>query len=176
MEICVFCSANAEISPAYFAAAAQLGAWIGRNGHKLVFGGCNMGLMEEVARATHEAGGMTIGVVPTIIEKGGKVSEYVDVRMLCDTLSDRKDLMIQRSDVIIALPGGIGTLDEIFTVLAASSIGYHDKSVILLNVDGFWQPLLDMLAAMKVQGVLRDGFDKHLSVAEDVTQIERFLP
>lgn len=176
MDICVFCSANAEIAPAYVAAAAELGDWIGRNGHKLVFGGCNMGLMETVARAAHEAGGIVIGVVPTIIEEGGRVSEYVDVRMLCDTLSDRKDLMIQRSDAIIALPGGIGTLDEIFTVLAASSIGYHDKSVILFNVDAFWQPLLGMLAALKEQGMLRDGFDRHLFVMDDIAQLERFLP
>ena len=124
MNICIFCSANSNLPTEYFDRTRELGAWMGANGHTLVFGGCNLGLMECVAEAVHNAKGMTIGVVPSIVEKGGKVSEHVDVKILCDNLSDRKDLMIQRSDVIIALPGGVGTLDEIFTVLAAASIGY----------------------------------------------------
>lgn len=94
------------------------------NGHTLVFGGCNLGLMECVAKAVHDAGGTTIGVVPMIIEKGGKVSDHVDVKMMCDNLSDRKDLMLAQCDVAVALPGGVGTLDEIFTIAASASIGY----------------------------------------------------
>ena len=145
MNICIFCSANSNLPTEYFDRTRELGAWMGANGHTLVFGGCNLGLMECVAEAVHNAKGMTIGVVPSIVEKGGKVSEHVDVKILCDNLSDRKDLMIQRSDVIIALPGGVGTLDEIFTVLAAASIGYHNKRVILYNIGGFWNSLIAML-------------------------------
>lgn len=171
MKICVFCSANSNISPEYFAAARQLGAWMAAEGHTLVFGGCNMGLMECVAKVVHEGGGQTVGVVPTIIEKGGKVSDYVDVRILCDNLSDRKDLMIQRSDLIIALPGGVGTLDEVFTVLAAASIGYHDKRVVLFNVGGFWDSLLAMLGDMKGRGVIRPGFDDTLKVVTSVGEL-----
>lgn len=107
MNICIFCSANSNLPTEYFDRTRELGAWMGANGHTLVFGGCNLGLMECVAEAVHNAKGMTIGVVPSIVEKGGKVSEHVDVKILCDNLSDRKDLMIQRSDVIIALPGGV---------------------------------------------------------------------
>ena len=81
-----------------------------------------MGLMECVARATHEAGGTTIGMVPRVVEQGGRVSDYVDVHVACDNLSDRKDLMLAQSDVLIALPGGIGTLDEVFTVAASHTI------------------------------------------------------
>lgn len=171
MKICVFCSANSNISPEYFDAARQLGAWMAAEGHTLVFGGCNMGLMECVAKAVHEGGGQTVGVVPTIIEKGGKVSDYVDVRILCDNLSDRKDLMIQRSDLIVALPGGVGTLDEVFTVLAAASIGYHDKRVVLFNVGGFWDSLLAMLGDMKGRGVIRPGFDDTLKVVTSVGEL-----
>ena len=171
MKICVFCSANNDIAPEYFAAARQLGAWMAAEGHTLVFGGCNMGLMECVAKAVHEGGGQTVGVVPTIIEKGGKVSDYVDVRILCDNLSDRKDLMIQRSDLIVALPGGVGTLDEVFTVLAAASIGYHDKHVVLFNVGGFWDSLLAMLSDMKGRGVIRPGFDDTLTVVKSVDEL-----
>ena len=94
MNICIFCSANSNIPTEYFERTSELGTWMGANGHTLVFGGCNLGLMECVAKAVHDAKGMTVGVVPTIVEKGGKVSEYVDVKILCDNLSDRKDLMI----------------------------------------------------------------------------------
>ena len=175
MNICIFCSANSNIPTEYFERTSELGTWMGANGHTLVFGGCNLGLMESVARAVHDAKGMTVGVVPTIVEKGGKVSDYVDVKILCDNLSDRKDLMIERSDVIIALPGGVGTLDEIFTVLAAASIGYHNKRVILYNIGGFWDSLIAMLDDMKTRGVLRAGFEDTVKVAHTLDEIAALI-
>ena len=175
MNICFFCSANSNIPTEYFERTSELGTWMGANGHTLVFGGCNLGLMECVAKAVHDAKGMTVGVVPTIVEKGGKVSDYVDVKILCDNLSDRKDLMIERSDVIIALPGGVGTLDEIFTVLAAASIGYHNKRVILYNIGGFWDSLIAMLDDLKARGVLRAGFDDTVKVAHTLDEIAALI-
>ena len=175
MNICIFCSANSNIPTEYFERTSELGTWMGANGHTLVFGGCTLGLMECVAKAVHEAKGMTVGVVPTIVEKGGKVSEYVDVKILCNNLSDRKDLMIERSDVIIALPGGVGTLDEIFTVLAAASIGYHNKRVILYNISGFWDSLIAMLDDLKTRGVLRAGFDDTVKVAHTLDEIAALI-
>lgn len=175
MNICIFCSANSNIPTEYFERTSELGTWMGANGHTLVFGGCNLGLMECVARAVHDAKGMTVGVVPTIVEKGGKVSDYVDVKILCDNLSDRKDLMIERSDVIIALPGGVGTLDEIFTVLAAASIGYHNKRVILYNIGGFWDSLIAMLDDLKARGVLRAGFEDTVKVAHTLDEIAALI-
>ena len=138
MNICVFCSAN-DVAPQYVAAAEKLGRWLGREGHTLVYGGANLGLMEAVARAAHEAGATVVGVVPAILEKTGRASDHIDVRVLCDSLDDRKAIMVERSDLFVALPGGVGTLDEIFTVVAAASIGYHHKRVVLLNIDGFWE-------------------------------------
>ncbi|WP_278900741.1 TIGR00730 family Rossman fold protein [Leyella stercorea] len=175
MNICIFCSANSNIPTEYFERTSELGTWMGANGHTLVFGGCNLGLMECVAKAVHDAKGMTVGVVPTIVEKGGKVSDYVDVKILCDNLSDRKDLMIERSDVIIALPGGVGTLDEIFTVLAAASIGYHNKRVILYNIGGFWDSLIAMLDDLKARGVLRAGFEDTVKVAHTLDEIAALI-
>ena len=175
MNICIFCSANSSLPTEHFERTRELGTWMGANGHTLVFGGCNLGLMECVAKAVHEAGGMTVGVVPSIVEKGGKVSEYVDVKILCDNLSDRKDLMIERSDVIIALPGGVGTLDEVFTVLASASIGYHCKRVILYDIDGFWDSLLAMLDDLKARGVIRAGFDETLKVATNLAEIKALI-
>ncbi len=175
MNICIFCSANSNIPTEYFERTSELGTWMGANGHTLVFGGCNLGLMECVAKAVHDAKGMTVGVVPTIVEKGGKVSDYVDVKILCNNLSDRKDLMIERSDVIIALPGGVGTLDEIFTVLAAASIGYHNKRVILYNIGGFWDSLIAMLDDLKARGVLRAGFEDTVKVAHTLDEIAALI-
>lgn len=175
MNICIFCSANSNIPTEYFERTSELGTWMGANGHTLVFGGCNLGLMECVAKAVHDAKGMTVGVVPTIVEKGGKVSDYVNVKILCDNLSDRKDLMIERSDVIIALPGGVGTLDEIFTVLAAASIGYHNKRVILYNIGGFWDSLIAMLNDLKARGVLRAGFEDTVKVAHSLDEIAALI-
>lgn len=153
----------------------ELGRWMGENGHTVVFGGCNMGLMECVARAAHDAGGRCIGVVPSIIEKGGRMSDYVDVHIPCDNLDDRKSLMVAQSDINIALPGGIGTLDEVFTVCAAASIGYHHKRVILYNMKGFWNSLLAMLDDLEQRGVLRAGFREMLLVANTLEDIQSLL-
>ena len=108
MNIAIFCSANSGIDPHFFQLTEELGTWLAENGHTVVFGGCDMGLMECVARAAHDAGGRTMGMIPAKVEERGHVSKYVDVEFRCDNLSDRKDLMLAHSDVLIALPGGIG--------------------------------------------------------------------
>ena len=173
LNVCVFCSANNNIAAEYFDAARELGRWIGHEGHALVYGGANLGLMEAVAREAHDAGAMVIGVVPTILEKTGRASDCIDVNIACDNLNDRKALMIDRSDLIIALPGGVGTLDEIFTVVAAASIGYHHKRVVLYNIGGFWNPLLALLDSLRKQGMLRPGFESSLPVANNLEDIKR---
>lgn len=175
MKIAIYCSANDNIDPEFFQMTTELGRWIGENGHTLVFGGCNMGLMECVARATREAGGQTIGVVPLIVEHRGRLSDSVDVHIPCDNLDDRKSLMVAQSDINIALPGGIGTLDEVFTVLAASSIGYHQKKVILYNMKGFWDSLLAMIDDLENKGVIRNGLRQHLIVADSLEEVVKYL-
>ena len=170
MNICVFCSAN-DVAPQYVAAAEKLGRWLGREGHTLVYGGANLGLMEAVARAAHEAGATVVGVVPAILEKTGRASDHIDVRVLCDSLDDRKAIMVERSDLFVALPGGVGNLDEIFTVVAAASIGYHHKRVVLLNIDGFWDSLLAMLDDLQSKGVLRPGLKETLTVVTEVEKV-----
>ena len=175
MKVAVYCSANKNIDPEFFTMTEELGRWLGENGHTVVFGGCNMGLMECIAKAVHDAGGQTIGVVPTIIEKGGKMSDYVDIHIPCDNLDDRKALMVAQSDINIALPGGVGTLDEIFTVCAAASIGYHQKKVVLYNMKGFWNSLLCMLNDLEQKGVIRDGFRSQLLVAESLEEVTGYI-
>ena len=173
MNICIFCSANKNLPAVYFERTRELGRWAAENGHTIVFGGVNQGLMECVAQAAHEADGMTIGVVPTIIEESGRLSDYVDVDIPCDNLSDRKQLMMDQSDLFIALPGGLGTLDEVFTVVASATIGYHHKHVILYNIEHFWKPLIQMLDALEAQGMMRGSWRDHISVAESLADIIR---
>ena len=175
MHICLFCSANNQIDADFFRLTEELGQWMGRQGHTLVFGGVNMGLMECVAKAARKAGALTVGVIPTIIEKNGRKSDYVDVEILCDNLADRKTLMLDKSDVSIALPGGVGTLDEIFSVVASASIGYHQKPVILYNMKGFWNPLLTVLDEMNRQGMIRPTLRRHLHVVSNLEELEKLL-
>ena len=175
MRIAVFCSANADIDPDFFALTEELGRWIGGNGHSLVFGGCNMGLMECVAAAARSAGGKTVGVVPSIVERGGRTSDNVDVNIPCDNLSDRKDLLLSHSDVCVALPGGIGTLDEVFTVAASATIGYHSKRVILFNIKGFWNPLITLLDDIQGRGMMRRPWREYISVASGMEELKEQL-
>lgn len=175
MKIGIFCSANEQIDPDFFRMTEELGQWMGRNGHTVVFGGCNLGLMECVAKAAREAGGRTIGVIPTKVEKDGHVSEQIDVSIACDNLSDRKDLMLAHSDVCIALPGGIGTLDEVFTVAASNCIGYHAKRVILYDMKGFWKPLTTLLDTLKQQGFIRGDYQRQILTAHDLPELISLL-
>ena len=175
MKICVFCSANQQLDPDFFTLTEELGQWLAKEGHTLVYGGVNCGLMECVAKAVHEAGGRTIGVIPQIVEKNGRISDHVEVEILCDNLSDRKQLMLEKSDVFIALPGGIGTLDEVFTIAASATIGYHEKKVILYNMKGFWDGLIDMLDDLHTKGVTRKQWRTYIQVANSLDEIAELL-
>ena len=172
MKICVFCSANEQIDPDFFSATEELGRWAAKNGHAIVYGGVNQGLMECLGRAAHEAGGRTIGVVPTIVEKTGRVSDHVEIEIPCDNLSDRKQLMMDKSDVFIALPGGIGTLDEIFTVAASATIGYHQKPVILYNIKDYWNPLIQLLDDLQERGMVRGQWRDYINVISKLEDLD----
>ena len=121
-----------------------MGGEIGSRGAYMVYGGSACGLMKVTADAVRRAGGQTIGVVPRILMEKN-LADDSDVMFYCENLDDRKSTMVREADVFVALPGGVGTLDEIFTVAAANFIGYHKKKVILYNVNGFWNPLVDLL-------------------------------
>lgn len=175
MKIAVFCSANDEIDPEYFRLTTQLGEWMAHEGHTLVFGGCDSGLMECVARAVKDQGGRTIGVIPSIVEQGGRRSRHLDVEIPCDDLSDRKSLLMDQADAFIALSGGIGTLDEIFTVAASKTIGYHGRPVILFNINGCWDALTTLLDDLQQRGLMRGSWRSHFIVADSLDDIQKAL-
>ena len=139
------------------------------------YGGVNQGLMECLGKAAKEHGAMTIGVVPMIVEKSGRLSDFVEVEIPCDNLTDRKQLMMDQADVFIALPGGIGTMDEVFTVAASATIGYHDKQVILYNMKGFWNPLIAMLDELQGKGMIRGSWRDYIKTADSIEEISRLI-
>lgn len=175
MKIGIFCSANNNIDRRYFDETARLGTWIAEKGHSIVYGGCNSGLMECIGKTVHDTGGTTIGVIPSIVEKGGRRSDSVDVEIPCDDLSDRKALMLAQADVFVALPGGIGTLDEVFTVAASHTIGYHHKHVILFNIDGFWNALIALLDDLAQKSMIRGDWHEFISVAGTQEELRKAL-
>jgi uncharacterized protein (TIGR00730 family) len=128
--------------------------------------------MECVARAAKSAGGQTIGVVPAIVEATGRTSQYNDEVLTCQNLSDRKQLMLDESDVFVALPGGVGTLDEVFTVAASHTIGYHHKRVILFNIKGFWNAAIHMLDDLQERGFVRGHWRDYIQVANTLEELK----
>ena len=174
-SVAVFCAASENIAPGYFEAAAQVGAMLGRLGATLVYGGARFGLMEATARSAKEAGAHIVGVVPDVLVERGRVSSLLDEHIPCRNLSDRKDIMLEKSDILVALPGGIGTLDEIFHVMAAATIGYHGKRVVFYNVNGYWDGLLSVLNSMQDAGFLRGDVEKFMAVASSIEQLENLI-
>lgn len=174
-RIGVFCSSHKNLRPSYVEAARMLGREIGQRHLTLVYGGSRCGLMEVVARAVKENGGRVYGMIPSIIRERNLVSPCVDVEFHTENLSDRKDAMLRESDILVALPGGIGTLDEVFSVVAAATIGYHSKKVVLCNVDGFWNPMLHMLSAMRQEGLISSAAMEHLLTANSPGELNRLL-
>lgn len=174
-KIAVFCAASEQIDAKYVAAAHEVGALLGSMGCALVYGGARAGLMEATASAAKEAGAHIIGVVPVVLEERNRVSGLIDEKIRTCNLSDRKDIMVQQSNLLVALPGGIGTLDEVFHTMAAATIGYHSKRVVLYNVDGFWNGLLALLQDMAATAFVRGNLDDFLVVANGADELKKLI-
>lgn len=175
MKLCIFCSANSGLNPDFSAMAKELARWAVAHGHDIVFGGHDAGLMHSVSKAAHEAGGRVIGVVPRRIEEMGGVSPWMDVHIPCQDLTDRKQLMMDQSDAFIALPGGIGTLDELFTVCSMKTLGLMEKPLILWNMEGFWDSLIACLDDLQQKGVTRKQWRWYITVVDSLDELAREL-
>lgn len=143
MTVAVFCSSSNDLNPVFHQDAETLGKFIGSKGFTLVYGGSQAGLMETLAASAHNAGAHIVGILPEFMN--AQASVLVDELLLVETLSERKDLIREYADVFVAMPGGFGTLDEIFDVLAEAQVGSHAKQIVLLNSQGFYNPLLTQI-------------------------------
>ena len=174
-KIGVYLSSKDNLPESYVKAAREVGELIGRTGRTLVYGGARKGLMEVLAQNVKLHGGRVYGMVPDIIVERGLESEAVDVTFRCAALSDRKEMMNRESDVLVALPGGIGTLDEVFTVLANTGIGICRQPLVFYNVDGCWNALLAALDDLFRQGLISGKPDDYYLVAANIEELERLL-
>lgn len=170
-RLCVFCGSSDGIRPAYRAAAVAVGVSIAARGWELIYGGGTTGLMGAVADATMAGGAKVTGVIPrglfATAAVSGRITNLHDVA----TMHERKALMYQLSDAFIALPGGLGTLEELAETLTWRQIGLHDKPAGLLDVDGFYRPLQQFLAASVTEGFTRDRYVASLDVSDDPEQL-----
>jgi len=150
-SICVYCSSSNAIADTYPPVAEALGREIARRGHELVYGGGAVGLMGVLAHAAHEEGGTVTGVIPSKLQDREGIAYDADELVVTDTMRERKGIMFRRSDAFVVLPGGFGTLEEFMEVLTLKQLGYHDHPIAILNVNGFFDTLLDFFDE------LRDG-------------------
>lgn len=166
-SLCVYCGSRPGADPAFAAAARAVGAAIGRRGWRLVYGGGGSGLMGEVADAALAAGARTTGVIPAALMERELGHRGLEELFVVDTMHERKRHMAERSDAFVALPGGIGTLEELFEAWTWLQLGYHVKPVGLLNVAGYYDPLLAFLDRSVVQGFVPPAQRALLQVDSD---------
>lgn len=170
-SVCVYCGSSFGSDPAHEAAAARLGQLIAEAGLRLVYGGGSIGLMGTVARAAMECGGQVTGIIPQFLEKREVMLDTVEDLVITQNMHERKHLMFEKSDAFIALPGGIGTLEEAVEMMTWAQLGQHRKPVVLANINGFWSPLLELLDHMRAQGYIRPDTEVPYLIAKQVDQI-----
>ena len=155
-SVCVYCGSKRGLEPQFAQVAQQVGQWIGQHGGQLVYGGGKAGLMGVVAQATLEAQGRVVGIIPKALMEREMAYTQCQELIVVDTMHERKRLMAERSDVFLALPGGIGTLEELFEVWTWRQLGYHDKPIGILNTAGYFNHLLAFLKTSVTQELLSD--------------------
>jgi hypothetical protein len=158
-NICVYCGSNAGSNPAHAAAARSFGTAMAKAGIGLVYGGGGLGLMGELARAVLSAGGRVTGIIPAFLSEKERMLRDADELIVVEDMHQRKKLMFDKSDAFVALPGGIGTLEELVEQLTWAQLGRHSKPIVLANIDGFWAPFLELLRHMHKLGFIRADMD-----------------
>ena len=174
-SLCVFCGARLGTRAAYTAAARDLGQLIADLGWRLVYGAGDVGLMGEVARAAQAAGAVTLGVIPTHLLAMEVGKRDLSTLIITENMHERKKVMFMNSDAIAVLPGGAGSLDEFFEVLTWAQIGLHRKPIYLLDIAGYWQPLIALVDHTIQRGFADPGLRGHFTVLPDVAALESHL-
>ena len=174
-SVCVYCGSRDGRDAAYAQAAEATGRMIAANGWRLVYGAGDVGLMGRVAKAVQEAGGATFGVIPTHLLDWEVGKRDLDQFIITETMHERKKVMFMNADAVVVLPGGAGSMDEFFEALTWRQLKLHSKPVILLNVGGFWNPLVALLEHIVERGFAGDDILQFVQVATDVAELEEML-
>ncbi len=165
-SVCVYCGSRAGAMPAFAAAARDLGAAIAAARWRLVYGAGDVGLMGEVARAAQAGGGDTFGVIPAHLQAREAGKSDLTRYIVTETMHERKKVMFMNADAVVVLPGGAGSLDELFEVLTWRQLGLHDKPLVVLNTNGYWTPLLALIEHVIDQGFADASLAGFLSVVD----------
>ncbi len=174
-SVCVYCGSRDGAAPEYAQAAEETGQMLATNGWRLVYGAGDVGLMGRVANAVQAAGGATFGVIPTHLMDWEVGKRDLNTFVVTETMHERKKVMFMNADAVVVMPGGAGSLDEFFEALTWRQLGLHEKPIILLNIDGFWDPLCDLLQHVVDNGFAGDNILSFVDVVEDVPALEAKL-
>ena len=171
--ICVYCGSGPGSNPRFIEAAIALGKVLAENGIRLVYGGGSIGLMGALATSVLDHGGTVTGIIPDFLTSRENALTRVQELIVTPDMHERKRLMFERSDAFVALPGGVGTLEELVEQMTWKQLGRHSKPILLANIDGFWEPLLALLAHMRATQFIRPNLAVDVLKAE---RIEDILP
>ncbi|MGB0977096.1 MAG: TIGR00730 family Rossman fold protein [Prolixibacteraceae bacterium] len=175
MNICVFCSSANHLDNKYQEKAIELGQFIGKHNHQLVYGGANVGLMDVVANNVRLNNGRTIGIVAQVIKNNNVASDQDDEQHITPTMHERKALMREKSDAIIALPGGFGTLEELLEVLTLKQLGEINMPIVILNIDHYYDGLLEQFKAAVTEGFSKEQYMKLFFETERVDEAIAYI-
>ncbi len=171
LTVCVYCGSGHGSKSAYTEAANTLGTQLARQGLKLIYGGGGLGLMGAVARAALLEGGDVTGIMPLFLSEREQQLEQLTELVVVDNMHERKMAMFERSDAFVALPGGIGTLEELVEQLTWAQLGQHKKPVILANIEGFWNPFLQLLEDMRKEAFIRKELEVRVEIVNSADDI-----
>ena len=170
-SICVYCASGPGTNPAYVAAAKSFGRILSENGIRLIYGGGSVGLMGAIADAVLDSGGEITGIIPEFLMNREHMLLRAQERIVTRDMHERKRIMFERADAFVALPGGVGTLEELVEQITWAQLGRHKKPILIANIDGFWDPLCALLDRMRETLFIRPGFQVDVLVADRVEDI-----
>lgn len=169
--ICVYCGSSIRVSQSYKDNAARLGELLGQNDYDVVYGGGNVGLMGITATSALDNGADVIGIIPTHLSERETAHKHLTELHTVETMHERKQMMVDRADAFVIMPGGLGTMDEFFEIFTWWQLGLHDKPIIIINVDGYWTPLLDLVQNIATEGFCSQSDYDHLIVLDKTDDI-----
>jgi uncharacterized protein (TIGR00730 family) len=170
-RVCVYCGSSVGADHAFLAAAREFGRHLAENGVGLVYGGGSLGLMGAVAHSVLNAGGHVTGIIPHFLQKREHMLESVQELLIVEDMHERKRLMFEKADAFVALPGGLGTLEELVEQLTWVQLQRHDKPVLIADIGGFWGPLLALIDHMRQQAFIRPHSEARFLVRDRVEDI-----
>ncbi|MEC8934236.1 MAG: TIGR00730 family Rossman fold protein [Planctomycetota bacterium] len=172
ISICVFCASSNDASPRYLEVARKLGRLMVERDHTLIYGGGSVGLMGELAREVQQGGGRVVGVIPERLSTEEIAFEAAEELLVTADMAERKNIMIERAEAFICLPGAFGTLDEMLEIITLKQLDYHDKPIVLVNTDGFYDTLLGFFRRLEEERLI---YKECLELYEAVSDVESAL-